>query len=98
MRASFQSLRLRRLRQSSGIRDLIRETELNLRDLVLPLFIKRETGEKQPVASMPGHFQIPLSLLEQEIKEIKNLGISTVMLFGVPDTKDEFGSDLMALR
>ena len=73
MRASFQSLRLRRLRQSSGIRDLIRETELNLRDLVLPLFIKRETGEKQPVASMPGHFQIPLSLLEQEIKEITSL-------------------------
>ncbi|MBS0184746.1 MAG: porphobilinogen synthase [Proteobacteria bacterium] len=93
MRAAFPSLRLRRLRQNPAIRALIRETELNLRDLVLPLFIKREIGEKHPVASMPGHFQIPLSLLDQEIKEIKDLGISTIMLFGVPNSKDEFGLD-----
>lgn len=93
MSASFPSLRLRRLRQHPALRDLIRETELNLRDLVFPIFIKNETGEKNPVGSMPGLFQIPISLLDKEIEEIKSLGISSIMLFGVPDHKDSIGSD-----
>ena len=55
MRGAFPSLRLRRLCQSPSIRDLVREVELNLRDLVLPLSIKKETGENQPIASIPVH-------------------------------------------
>lgn len=92
MTATFPALRLRRLRQHPILRDLIRETELNTNDLVLPLFIKNETGEKQPIASMSGHFQIPLSVLAEEIKEISELGINSVILFGIPDHKDAMGT------
>ncbi len=92
MTATFPALRLRRLRQHPVLRDLIRETELNLNDLVLPLFIKNETGEKQEILSMPGHFQIPISALEEEIREITALGINSLLLFGVPDHKDAMGT------
>lgn len=89
----FPSLRLRRLRQHPLLRDLVRETELNLKDLILPLFIKGREGSKQAITSMPGHFQIPLNLLKQEIEELVELGISSVILFGVPPHKDPYGSD-----
>lgn len=87
------TLRLRRLRQHPILRDLIRETEINIKDLILPLFIKGESGQKKAISSMPGHFQIPLSELESEIDEITKLGISTVLLFGIPPNKDHLGSD-----
>jgi porphobilinogen synthase len=85
MTATFPTLRLRRLRQNPSLRELIRETELNLGDLILPLFIKGKSGEKQPIKSMPGHFQIPLSALDKEIEEILQLGIKSVILFGIPE-------------
>lgn len=88
----FPHLRLRRLRQSPLLRSLVRETHLELSDLILPLFIKEDAKEKIPISSMPGHFQIPLSLLEREIEEIMQLGISSVILFGIPARKDAEGS------
>lgn len=91
--SAFPSLRLRRLRQNPGLRNLIRETELNLKDLVLPLFIKGKDGNKKPIESMPGHFQIPLNMLQEEIAEIQKLGISSLILFGVPPHKDAHGTD-----
>lgn len=93
MTASFPTLRLRRLREHPILADLIRETEVNLKDLILPLFIKGEKGNKKPIDSMPGHFQIPLSELEKEIEEIAQLGLSSVLLFGIPSYKDALGSD-----
>lgn len=87
------TLRLRRLRQHPVLRDLIRETELNLKDVVLPLFIKGKEGAKIPIEPMPSHFQIPLNLLEQEIEEIVKLGLSSVLLFGIPSHKDAHGSE-----
>lgn len=93
MNATFPTLRLRRLRQHPRLRDLIRETELNTEDLVLPLFIKGKEGKSQPILSMPGHFQIPLSELQREINELSRLGISSVILFGVPPRKDPYGTD-----
>ena len=87
------NIRPRRLRQHPLIRNLVRETELNLNDLILPLFVKGETGEKTPILSMPGHFQIPLSQLDQEINELVNLGISSIILFGIPPHKDDLGTD-----
>lgn len=93
MYLSFPSLRLRRLRQHPVLRDLIRETELNLSDLILPLFIKGKEGKKTPIESMPGHYQIPLSELSGEIEELMKLGISSVLLFGIPSTKDIHGSE-----
>lgn len=91
--ATFPSLRLRRLRQHPILRDLVRETELNLKDLILPLFVKGEEGKKHPIESMPNHYQIPINLLQQEIEELISLGISSVILFGVPPCKDSYGTD-----
>lgn len=93
MITAVPSLRLRRLRQHPILRDLVRETELNRKDLILPLFIKGKEGKKQPIASMPGHYQIPLSELPREVEEIVKLGISSVLLFGVPSHKDAHGTD-----
>lgn len=93
MTIALPSLRLRRLRQNPILRDLIRETELNLKDLILPIFIKGKEGKKIPIESMPGYYQIPLNMLQQEIEEIVNLGISSVILFGIPPHKDAYGSD-----
>lgn len=93
MTAVFPTLRLRRLREHPVLADLIRETDVNLKDLILPLFIKGESGSKKPISSMPGHYQIPISELEKEIEEITKLGLSSVLLFGIPAHKDEWGSD-----
>ena len=85
--------RLRRLRMTTHLRDLVRETEVNVKDLVLPLFIKENIQNKMPIASMPGHFQIPIESLQREIDEVLELGISSVLLFGIPAKKDAFGSE-----
>lgn len=86
-------MRLRRLRQNPILRNLVRETQLSLNDLILPLFIKGVSGKKQAVSTMPGHYQLPLNALEEEITELLELGITSVILFGVPPHKDEVGSD-----
>lgn len=93
MKTAFPTIRLRRLRQHPILRELIRETDLNLSDLVMPLFIKGTEGKKHPIESMPGQYQIPLSALADEIRELTALGISSVLLFGIPPHKDACGSD-----
>ena len=90
---TFPSVRMRRLRHHPTVRSLIRETQLNVQDLICPLFIKGRDGDKKPIASMPGYFQIPLNKLQQEIQEIEALGITTILLFGIPPQKDACGSD-----
>lgn len=89
----FPTTRLRRLRYNAAVRDLIKETSLNANDLILPLFIKHGITEKTPIKSMTGHFQLGLNHLEDEIKEIKKLGLNSVLLFGIPEAKDGVGSD-----
>ncbi len=93
MKASFPTLRLRRLRQHPVLRDLIRESDVNLKDLIFPLFVKGREGGKQLIETMPGLYQIPIPLLAQEVEELVELGISSVLLFGVPPHKDDLGSD-----
>ncbi len=93
MTTAFPLLRLRRLRQHPVLRDLIRETDIALKDLIFPLFIKGREGEKQPINTMPGLFQIPIQRLPQEIEELCKLGISSVLLFGIPPHKDPLGMD-----
>lgn len=88
----FPQTRLRRLRQNPLLRDLVQESDVAFGDLILPLFIKGNGGKKQPIASMPGHYQIPVELLEEEITELMELGIKGVILFGVPSKKDNCGS------
>lgn len=93
MTATFPLLRLRRLRQHPVLRDLIRETDVQLKDLIFPLFIKGREGESQEISSMPGLFQIPIARLTQEVQELAGLGIFSVLLFGIPPHKDALGSD-----
>ena len=90
--SSFPNLRLRRLRQHEALRELVRETELSVRDLILPLFVRHGTNTRQPIESMPGHAQISIDLLAEEVSEICGLRIPGVILFGIPAWKDMTGS------
>jgi porphobilinogen synthase len=89
----FPNTRLRRLRHSAPLRHLVREINLDVNKLVLPLFIKHGKNMRNPIASMPGHFQLSVDQLEAEIKSIAALGIKNVMLFGIPAEKDPLGKD-----
>ncbi|GAB2560735.1 porphobilinogen synthase [Gracilibacillus alcaliphilus] len=84
--------RHRRLRQSSLMRQLVRETEIRVDDLVYPLFVVEGRDIRTEVSSMPGVFQLSLDRLDEEIDELLALGISSVLLFGIPAEKDEIGS------
>lgn len=84
--------RHRRLRTSSALRDLVRETHLSVDDFIAPIFVKEGIEGKEAVSSMPGVFQHSLSSLGEEIEEIVGLGIKAVILFGIPAKKDEQGS------
>ena len=75
---------------------MIRETHLSPDDLILPLFVRPGKGVRQPISSMPGHFQLSIDLLVREVKEAKSLGIPGVILFGIPEKKDEMGSGAYA--
>ncbi|MFS0822516.1 porphobilinogen synthase [Bacillus sp. 1P02SD] len=89
----LQFARHRRLRQSANMRALVRETHLHTDDLIYPLFIVEGDNKKIEVSSMPGVYNISLDLLEQELIEIVELGIKSVILFGVPNDKDEVGTE-----
>ena len=88
----FPRLRLRRLRRTESLRGLLQETRIDVKDLVYPLFVVEGSGQKQGFASMPGIFRYSVDLLPEEIEEIAGLGITAVLLFGIPDHKDETGS------
>jgi porphobilinogen synthase len=88
----FPIVRNRRLRESAALRNLVRETSFSVNDLIYPLFVTTGTNVKIEVASMPGVYNLSLDLIEQEIHEIVALGIQSVLLFGLPDEKDEQGS------
>ena len=93
MTGTFPTTRLRRLRYKAKIRDLVRETQLDINDFILPIFIRHGKSENRPIASMPGLYQITLENLNAEIDEIVKLGIPGVLLFGIPEHKDATGSD-----
>ena len=87
--------RPRRLRANKAIRNLVRETKLNVEDLIYPLFIVEGEGIKSEISSLTDVYHFSLDMLEDEIKEIKDLGIEHVILFGIPHDheKDECGSE-----
>ncbi len=88
----YPVVRHRRLRYNPLVRDLVRETVLTKNDLIYPLFVVPGTKIKNPVKSMPGVFQLSIDELVKECKEVRDLGIPAVILFGIPDHKDEVGS------
>ena len=85
--------RTQRLRASSGIRSLVRENLLQIDDLIDPLFIEEGKGIKKEIESMPGINRFSLDTISEELNLIKELGIRAVILFGIPDAKDEIGSE-----
>ncbi|MGN8645671.1 porphobilinogen synthase [Gracilibacillus sp. HCP3S3_G5_1] len=90
--AKTQFDRHRRLRNSSVMRQFVRETDLKVDDLVYPLFVVEGNDIKNEVSSMPGVFQVSLDHLDEEIDELLELGIPSILLFGIPKQKDEVGS------
>lgn len=94
--AQYPNKRLRRLRYNPIIRDMVRETELNKNDLIYPLFVVPGEKIRNPIKSMPGNFQLSVDELVKECKEVASLGIPAVILFGIPEHKDEQGSEAYA--
>ena len=84
----FPDYRPRRLRQSEGLRRLVRETIVTVDDLILPVFVIGGKGVKNPIPSMPGHFQLSIDNIIKYVKDASKAGIPAVMLFGIPDKKD----------
>ena len=89
-------IRPRRLRSSDAMRRLVRETELSVNDLVYPLFAVHGSGVREEIPSMPGCFQMSVDELVKEAAEVQGLGIPAILLFGLPATKDEIGSEAYA--
>jgi porphobilinogen synthase len=85
--------RPRRLRLTTNLRRLVRETRLSPADFIYPLFVRYGRGEKLPISSMPGQFQWTVDRLGAEAREIAALGIPGVILFGIPEVKDAYGSE-----
>jgi len=88
----FPHIRMRRLRNSASLRKMVRETKLSVDDFIYPLFVIHGQDRQQPVGSMPGVFQFSLDVLKNEIQTIKTLGIPAVILFGIPEYKDAYGT------
>jgi porphobilinogen synthase len=84
--------RFRRLRRTEGLRRLARETVITPDDFIYPMFITFGTGVKREVPSMPGVFQVSIDQLPAQMAELRSLGLSSVLLFGIPEEKDELGS------
>lgn len=94
--APFPTVRLRRLRKTAQLRNLLQENTVSVAHLVLPLFIKAGHNIKNPIASMPGHFQLSLDHLTAEIAQIQSLKIPAVILFAIPTHKDALGSSALS--
>ena len=88
----FPAYRPRRLRGSAALRDLVAETRLGVDDVVAPLFVREGIDSPQPIVSLPGVVQHTRESLRREVRELAGLGIKSVILFGIPATKDDIGS------
>ena len=89
---AFPVTRLRRLRQSEPLRRMVRETRLSPANLIQPFFVTVGRDRRDPIESMPGQYRLSVDLLIKEAGEVKQRGIPAVILFGIPETKDERGS------
>ena len=94
--AQFPTRRLRRLRRTAALRQLVAETRVDVNDLVMPLFVREDISQPEPIASLPTMVQHTQESLRAEVKELSSLGLQAVMLFGLPAEKDEFGSQAWA--
>ena len=92
----FPDYRPRRFRRTENLRRMIRETRLSVDQMIYPLFVMPGSGIKNPVQSMPGVFQFSVDKLIEEVRSVVELDIPGVLLFGLPEKKDERGSEAHA--
>ncbi len=92
----FPEMRARRLRRTANIRDMVAQSRLSINDFVYPVFVKEGKNVKKPIESMPGIYQLSIDEAIKEAKEAYSLGIKSVILFGIPNTKDELGTQAYA--
>jgi len=92
----FPSTRFRRLRATPAIRRLVRETHLAPGNLIAPFFVKHGSGLRQPISSLPGHYQLSVDELLKEVGRAEKLGLSAILLFGLPKRKDPLGREAYA--
>ncbi len=90
---AFPRQRLRRLRQSENLRKIVRETTLSPDDFIYPLFVVHGKGIKKEIPSMPGNYQQSIDNIVKDAKETYSLGIPAIILFGIPEHKDELGTE-----
>jgi len=88
----FPEHRMRRLRRTETLRRMVRETRLSVDNLILPVFVTFGTKVRRPIPSMPGHFQLSVDELVRDCREVVDLGIPAVILFGIPERKDALGT------
>jgi porphobilinogen synthase len=91
--AGFPQVRMRRLRRTATLRDMVRETIISPRDFIYPLFVTHGRDVRVPIEPMPGQFQVSLDHLLEEVAQAERLGIPAVLLFGIPSEKDALGTD-----
>ena len=94
--AGFPTVRLRRLRMKAPLRRMVRETALGPDDFIYPLFVMPGKGQAEEIPSMPGQFRFTVDRLPAEVEEVARLGIPAVILFGIPEAKDEVASGAYA--
>ena len=92
---SYPVTRMRRLRMNERLRRLVRETRLSPDKLVYPMFVCPGEGIKQEIPSMPGNYQCSIDVLVEEVRSVQSLGISGIILFGIPPHKDEAASSAL---
>ena len=90
--AAFPAVRLRRLRQHPTLRQMVRETSLDPSDFILPLFVRSGQGLRKEIPSMPGHAQLSIDRLVEEVGSAREVGVKSIILFGIPDRKDAAGT------
>ncbi|GMT44335.1 MAG: delta-aminolevulinic acid dehydratase [bacterium] len=88
---SFPLTRLRRVRKNPVLRDMVTETRVTVDDLIMPLFACPGTNVKNPIKSMPGNYQMSIDVLVEECKSLMDVGIRAIILFGIPEEKDDTG-------
>ncbi|BBG29566.1 MULTISPECIES: porphobilinogen synthase [Zymobacter] len=96
MSSRFPTTRLRRLRRTPALRDLVRENTLSAEHLIYPIFVEEGLDEPQPINGMPGQYRIPESQLADEARRLAALGLRSIMPFGVSHHKDDIGSDALS--
>jgi porphobilinogen synthase len=85
----FPQTRLRRLRMNETVRNMIRETRLSPEQLIYPMFVCPGSGVKKEISSMPGNYHWSVDTLVEEVRSFQSLGVAEIMLFGIPDKKDD---------